>query len=562
MDATTKALCGLLQRGEPELRAAVARVLAELRPAEGPVLAALGAVVASDSGPAGLYALRALAASPAPEAVEHILPALAGPLALQQEAVEAVVRFGRNAVPSLKKAVLDAPLPIRSGAAGALARIGGKAAHEALLRALGEGDLELSKHVCLEFDHAIQPMGMEERAALAELVRGYLAQKRTLEIETAAASGLILLGFLQCPKSKATLLGFARPRRAPELRRRALLALRGIGPQLTAGELKTLAGYLREEDLANVALPAIELLRPLALPPAAADLLLPLTNSSHQAVRDFAVYKMGGLVTPAAAKALVEQLDAPQPALRELAVSSLQRNPAAAALLLKRLRTEANPGRVWTLVRILEHHAAAIPTATAKTLIRTLVEHLENGDKRVEPLSYLAHRAAPKLLDAALLKRATALKDKGRFAEADRMLTTLLRGGAACPEATYQGAVVALKLSPKGISRHERHADPCLERFAVLLELPEADLADRLASEKCLKPEELFYVGFHFAEQLAERREFGGALLRRVVALGPRTTLAANARNKLRLEAFPPVEEAQPPKGRSGKKTPRVSSRK
>ena len=562
MDPTTQALCDMLDRGDPELRAAAARVLAELRPAERPVLEALGTVLATGAGPAARYALQALAASPSPEAVEWLLPALAaGPMDLRETAAEAIARFRRDALPRLKDAILHAELPVRTAAATVLARIGGRPAHEALLRALAAGDLELSTHICVELERAAHAMDAKGRGALADLVHKYLAQKRTLANETAAASGLILLGALKIPKSKAILLGFTRPKRPAELRRHALLGLRGIAAELTQAELVTVATYLEDDDLANVAVPAIELLRPLPVPAAAARRLVSLVGSPHQAVRDFAVYQMGRLDTPEAAKTLVAQLDDPQPALRELAVSSLQRNAAAIPLVLKQVRAEADPGRLRTLVRVLEPHAAAIPAAQASALIRTLIEQIEKGDKRADALSYLLRRAAPKPLDAALLKRGVALKEKGAFADADRMLAALVRGGAASPEATYQSAVAALKLSPKGISRHERHADPCLERLALLLEQQDFRLVERLCSEKCLGPDELFYVGFHFAEQLSERREFGGRLLSHVAALGPRAALAASARNKLRLEAFPP-ELWEPAKSSKGKKTARVRTRK
>jgi len=542
LDATTKRLCEMLREGDAELRSAAARVAAELRPSEAPLLAALGEVVRSGAGPAPLLAVRALAASPEPGAVEQLLPALAGAPELQGEAEEAIARFGRAALPYLKAAFADAQLPVRKAIASVLVRLAGRAAYELLFRGLGEGDIELSKHICFELDQAIGRMSEEDRAAFVEMTHAYLGEKQIQKNETAAASGIILLGFLKSLKSKAGLLGFARPRKPPEVRRRALLALRGLGSALTPKELGALAAYVEEEDFPNVVQPAMDLLRPLELPAACAGRLARLAGSTHQAVRDFALCKMGGLDTPEAAKALVEQLDSPQPAARELAVASLQRNAAAAPLLLKQLKPEGDLNRLWTLVRVLEHHPAAVSASQAAALVRLLMGHLEAGDRRAEPLSYLLRHVAPKQLDTALLKRAVEMKDKGRLAEADRLLATLVRGGSPSPQALYHAGIVALKLSPKGVSRSERHADPCLERFDRLLAQPEFGLTGRLCSEKCLEPGDIFYVGFHFAEQLGERRAFGGRLLRHVAARHPRSAIGASARNKLRLEAFPPED--------------------
>jgi len=514
MDATTKKLCQMLKSGDAELRAAAARVLGELGPKEGAVLGALSEVLTGDAGPARLYALGALAHSGTPQAVGYILPAMAGPRA----------------------------------AASALARIGGKAAHELLFRGLAGGELELSKHICFELDLRIQEMGERGRAALLSQTQAYLGQKRTQKNEVATVSGLILLGFLNSPKAKKTLLAFSRRTHSSEVRRRALLALRGIAGELSSSEVKTLAGYLGEDDLGNVVLPTIELLRPLPLPPAVAARLLGLATSPHRPVRDFAIYKMGRLDTPAAAKRLVAYLDAPQPALRELALASLRRNAAAVPLLLRRLKAEQDHERLRTLARVLEPHASDLSSAQSRSLTTLLLGYLENDDRRAEPLSYLLRRVAPKQLDAALLKRARSLKSKKRYAEANRLLRTLVRGGAASPEALYQAAAVGLKVSPKGLGRTERNADTCLRLLDRLIDEGAADLARRLCSDGILEPADLFYVGFHFAEQLRERRELGGALLRYLVRTKPRSAAGRNARNKLRLAAFP-VEK---PKARKG----------
>ena len=555
MDATAKRLCAMLREGDSELRSAAARVMAELRPDEPAALAALAEAVRSGGGQAPLLAVRALAASPDSAAVEHLLAALGGTAEVRREAEAAIAAFGAAALPHLEAAWPEAPLPVAKGIATALAHLGGKRAWKLLLAGLAKGDLELSKHICFELDQALPRLGEEGRAQLAEMARAYLAEKGVLANETAAASGIILLGFLKSPRSKALLLKLSRPRRPAELRRRALQALRGIAAALSPSELAALAAYLEEEDIPNVVLPAIELLRPLALPPSAAERLVALAGSAHPAVRDFALAKLGQQETPEAAAALAAQLDAPEPAVREMAVAALQHNPAAVPLLLKRVKAESDPARLWTLVRVLEPQAGALGADQAGALVKLLLAHLEAGDRRGEPLSYLLRRAAPQQLDAALLKRAVALKAAGRLAEAESLLATLLRGGAASPEALYEAATIALKLSHKGLSRSERHADPCLGRIERLLEGGAPELAQRLCSDAFLGPDDLFYVGFHFAEQLGERRAFGGEVLRHVAALSPRSATAASARNKLRLEAFPPEPPPAADTPRGGKRS-------
>lgn len=553
MDATTRKLCKMLEADHPELRAAAARVLGELGPTDAPVLAALSAVLAQDTGPARLYALDALAQCPTADAVAHLVPALGGPDEVRQPAIDAIVGFGAAAVQHLKQAMEASEPQLRKGAASALARVGGQTAHDLLLRALGKGEVEISRHVCFLLDHAIGQMTARQKSALLGQVEKFLGQKSTQKRQATVVSGIILLGMLADPKAKATLLAFARPPHEAEVRRRALLALRGIADSLTPAELAGLVAFPEEDDLANVVLPTIELLRPLPLPPSAAARILRLAASPHPAVRDFAVFKMGRLDTPEAAKALIDDLDAPQPELRQLAASSLRRNAAAVPLLVKRLKAEQDAQRLWTLARLLEPHAATIGGADHTRLTKLLLDALVNDDPRAEPLAYLLHHGCRDKLDAALLKRAQALKAKKRYDEANRMLRTLVRGGAASTEALYQAAAVALKVSPKLLGRSQRHADPCLRLFDRLVAAETIDLAERLKADKALAPEDLFYVGFHFAEQLMARREFGGMLLEHVVAKHPRAAVARNAKNKLRLEAFP-IDQPKPPKKAASKK--------
>ena len=55
---------------------------------------------------------------------------------------------------------------------------------------------------------------------------------------------------------------------------------------------------------------------------------------------------------------------------------------------------------------------------------------------------------------------------------------------------------------------------------------------------KWLDAEELFYLGFHFAEKERAEKKFGGEMLRLVVKRSPRSKLAKDAKSKLRGEGL------------------------
>ncbi len=91
-----------------------------------------------------------------------------------------------------------------------------------------------------------------------------------------------------------------------------------------------------------------------------------------------------------------------------------------------------------------------------------------------------------------------------------------------------------LKLSTHDLAVDARHADPCLQQFARLIHNHEIDPGARLRQAKWLGSEDLFYLGFHFAEGDKPEREFGAQGLRLAMQRSPRSKLAKDAKSKLR----------------------------
>jgi hypothetical protein len=105
----------------------------------------------------------------------------------------------------------------------------------------------------------------------------------------------------------------------------------------------------------------------------------------------------------------------------------------------------------------------------------------------------------------------------------------------ACGEALrFEMAACGLKASEHDLAVESRTADPSLQQFARLVRSHDVDPADRLKQAKWLGPEDLFYVGFHFAEGDRQEREFGAQALRLAIQRSPRSKLAKDAKSKLR----------------------------
>jgi hypothetical protein len=99
-------------------------------------------------------------------------------------------------------------------------------------------------------------------------------------------------------------------------------------------------------------------------------------------------------------------------------------------------------------------------------------------------------------------------------------------------EARFQLGVCELKLSKKKIARGANN-DPCLATFSELLKHKEFPVLKRVTTEPGLDAEELFYLGFSFAERGDAEQGFGGDVLAFLADSGDEK-VAARAHNKLK----------------------------
>src|SRR5260370_18087178 len=87
-----------------------------------------------------------------------------------------------------------------------------------------------------------------------------------------------------------------------------------------------------------------------------------------------------------------------------------------------------------------------------------------------------------------------------------------------------------LKVSSHDLSAEARGADHALLQFNRLLPGYETEVLDFLKKTKWLGPEDLFYLGFHFADQSGPTRKFGGQALNLLAQRSPRTNLPQDAK--------------------------------
>jgi hypothetical protein len=159
---------------------------------------------------------------------------------------------------------------------------------------------------------------------------------------------------------------------------------------------------------------------------------------------------------------------------------------------------------------------------------------LEAGDRRADPLLYLLREAGPAELRERLEQRALSWRKKKAYPEALLYLRLLARDPACGFPVRLEQAACGLRVSPHELTPEARAADPCLQQFVNLLQHYEGELFTSLEKTKWLEPEDLYYLGFHCAEQEGRQKQFGGAVLHLVLTRAPRSKMAQAAKSKLR----------------------------
>ena len=95
-------------------------------------------------------------------------------------------------------------------------------------------------------------------------------------------------------------------------------------------------------------------------------------------------------------------------------------------------------------------------------------------------------------------------------------------------------AMCGLKVSSQDVSHDSRNNDASLRHFSHVITQDAAQVQAEVEKAKWLDDADLFYLGFHFAEQYQHEKVFGAAVLQHLLKAFPKSKLAASAKNKLK----------------------------
>ncbi len=529
-------IVAMLADSAVEKRVAAAIVLGEIQ-AKGPgVVEGLVALLGSGIPPLERHGLDALARVGAKKAVKAIFPLLcANDAEVRAAAVRAIVSVGEDVVADVRARMAEAIPEERRGLDAVLAELGGKSAFGALLDGLVAKDPEAAKSAAREVRLHVRDAAAKDRRSYVAQVEKFLEKKATRESPAAIAAALKILGYLEEERATATLLAHAKDKKAePAVRQEALIALRFvIKDQGASPEVVDAIVDAAEADDRTLAQAALMTLGTLPLSNRLASRLAKLARHPDGDRARFAIEQLGRLGGSSALEALVAIVRTGERRRAEVAAQALHGHAAAATPVAEALLEEKDADRAWLLRGILKGDASpkSMAPAIKKKLLAHALSALERGERGWESAFEVAREADTPAAALALRDLAQKLKKAKKVDRAETALHLLSRTEQATDDDRYALASAALARTAKDGAATPRDGDEGLVALTALARRG-FDVARALKKDRALGLEELYYVGFYFAEK---RDPLGEELLSEVVEKAGRTKLGKMAKNKLAL---------------------------
>jgi HEAT repeat protein len=517
----------------PDVRGAAVVVLGEVGATGAELTKALDACLDDETPGVRLAAIRAVGKLRLAESLPRLLEHVKHGGDEAHEAVEAAARLGAKGSKALQELMPRVAPGVRRIIAAAVAAEGAASGSDASLSVLLDRDQGVVEGAVRSLSEQIPTLDAAHRAGLAEqLVRWLGDRKKPLTPISEAAVVRLLAGL---GDERAIPLFWERvlPPASAAIRS---ASLQGLGPTVDAPskeQLKRLLVCAADRDF-RVAAPALMILKRLPVAEKSAADWLTLFDAPDVAARRLAIEKLGERDKEEVAAALLRQLQHPDRALRDAALACLAKQEHGREALTAALLDAETPDAAWTLARTLAPIARDFPASWREQVFKKARTYLEDDDRRTDPLLFLLRDTDAHDLKERLEERALSWRKKRDYPRALHYLRLLGRDPAAGFPIRFEQAACGLKVSGKSLAADDRAGDPCLQQFVRLCEADEAAVPAALEESKWLEPEDLYYLGFHLAEQQGRPRKCAAEVLQLVVQRSPRSKLAQAAKSKLK----------------------------
>lgn len=261
-------------------------------------------------------------------------------------------------------------------------------------------------------------------------------------------------------------------------------------------------------------------------------------ENPHIPIQRFALRKLGDFESPAVVKTLLQQLGDVDVARREAAARALRKMSTARTTLVKALVKGEDARKAWAIAEILPIYEGTWRKEQLQEMWERLQAAIVEDNDRLRDafLHILKHADAAYIYQQLATHGAQRVKAK-KYREAVRFLAPLKEFAEFTPEDGFRLAVAQFKLHPHTLGANAHRQDPILDQFADLHRSSAFPVLASLRKEKALEPDDLFYLGFCFAERSGDERALGEGLLTFLAEKQGRTKIGKSAKNKLKLLA-------------------------
>jgi HEAT repeat protein len=534
MDIPAKKLLRLLSEDvPPDVRAAAALVVGELGVREGDVSAAVLGLLSDASADVRANAIKSAGQLKIDKALPTLLDRIGhgGPEA--SLAAEAAVGLGAKGVKGLQDLMHKVVPGVRKYIAAALTSHVSHGGDAAGIAVLLDHDPQVAASASAAIIGKIPTLAPARKKELAEELTALAKSKKKPIPTTSEVPVVRLLVALNEPSAADVMWDRILLPHPPEVRTMALQAVGGWTPSPNKEQLKRLFHCAGEPDF-RIAAPALAILNKLPVTDKTLDDWVILLHAPDIAARRLAMDKIGDRDTAEVAEGLLAQFHHSDRGVRDAARGKLQKLKSGRKALVKALVECQGHDDTWQLARTIAGFAKELAPAARGEIFETACGYLEKSDHRTDPFLFVLREIDPAELQEKLVERAVTLRKKKKYAEAMTYLRAVARDPSVGFAVRLEIATTGVKVSAKDLDPHSRESDHALRNFDTLFQQDAEELMKELEKAKFLDPEDLFYVGFHFAEQIGRPRQFGIDLLKLVVKRAPKGEVGKSAKNKLK----------------------------
>ncbi len=533
MPVAAAKLVRLLRPDQPaDVRRAAILVLAELGLREADAASAIRESLDDPDSAVRLQAIQAVGRLKIDGALPQLLERIRGGGPESEQAAEAAVRLGAKGSKALQQLMPKVAPGLRRYIAAALAS-GGTGADAAALAMLRDKDPNVVESAVRSLVGKIPTLTKVQHRALTDELLTLAGNKKAPLLPSTETAVVRLLAVLDDQRAAAALWDRVAAPHPAEIRAAALQALGKWVTSPGKDQLQRLFAAAAEADF-RVAAPALMMLQRLPAGEKSRSGWLALLRAPDVAVRRLALEKIGGRDDDDVVEALLEQTRHPDRQLRDGAYIRLTATERGRKALTKALLGAESAEQAWPLVRALGPYAGQFPPKWRESVFKITSDYLQANDRRADALLFLLREANGEELRERVREIAASSRKKKDYTKAILYLRLLARDPTAGWDIRLELAACGLKVSAKDLPHDARAADPALHQFAQLSQHDPVELFKQVQKIKWLDSDDLYYLGFHFAEQGGYQRAFGADVLKVVVKRSPRSKVAQAAKSKLR----------------------------